>query len=415
MEALSASYFCGIDWASDKHDVCVLDSNAQIRARLTIPHSADGLASLSRKLRQFGPPQSLRVGIERPSGLLVDFLLEEGFLVCPIHPNQLKATRPRYHASPAKCDAEDPFIAADMLRTDGHRFPALRAPSDRIRALRAAVRTRDDLVRTRVQTGNQLRALLERFWPGPLGLFTNLDSAISLSFLAAYPTPRSTAHLGERRMERFLQKHSYAGRRSPAQLLERLRSAAPGRAGEGEEATCGELVRSLVAVLRTLCEQIRSIEKTIADQLAAHEDGPLLQSFPWIGTVNAAQIFAELGDDRQRFRCEEHLAAEAGVAPVTKESGKKRAVSFRYACNKRLRKALTTWADNSRHGSAWAADVYRRARARGCTHPHAVRILARAWVRVLWRCWQDRTPYDPARHGGASALCCSEPAASQAA
>lgn len=415
MEALSASYFCGIDWASDKHDVCVIDSAAQTRARFSLPHSADGLAFLSRKLRQFGPPQSIRVGIERPSGLLVDFLVEEGFLVCPIHPNQLKATRPRYHASPAKCDAEDAFIAADLLRTDGHRFPTLRAPSDRTKALRAAVRTRDDLVRTRVQICNQLRALLERFWPGPLKLFSDLDSAISLSFLAAYPTPRSAALLGERRMERFLRKHSYAGRRSPAQLLERLRSAAPGRTGEVEQATCGELVHSLVAVLRTLHGQIRGIEKTITDQLAAHEDGTLLQSFPWIGTVNAAQIFAELGDDRQRFRSEEHLAAEAGVAPVTKESGKKRAVSFRYACNKRLRKALTTWADNSRHGSAWAADVYRRARARGCTHPHAVRILARAWVRVLWRCWKNRTPYDPSRHGGASALAHSETASLQAA
>lgn len=415
MENLSASYFCGIDWASDHHDVCVLDSAAEVRARFRVSHSADGLACLARKLRQFGPPQSIRVGIERPSGLLVDFLVEESFLVCPIHPNQLKATRPRYHASPAKCDAEDAFIAADMLRTDGHRFPALRAPSDRTKALRAAVRTRDDLVRTRVQMGNQLRALLERFWPGPLNLFHDLDSAISLAFLADYPTPRSAAHLGERRMERFLQRHSYAGRRSPAQLLERLRSAAPGRAGEVEETTCGALVRSLVAVLRTLNEQIRSTEKTIADQLAAHEDGPLMQSFPWIGTVNAAQIFAEVGEDRRRFRSEEQLAAEAGVAPVTKESGKKRAVSFRYACNKRLRKALTTWADNSRHGSAWAAEVYRKAKARGCTHPHAIRILARAWLRVLWRCWQDRIAYDPAKHGAAATLLLPGSASKQAA
>jgi transposase len=339
MEAPSASYFCGIDWASDHHDVCLLGSTGQVLARFSIAHSADGLASLSRKLRGFGLPGTLRVGIERPSGLLVDFLLEEGFLVCPIHPHQLKATRPRYHASPAKCDAEDAFIAADMLRTDGHRFGALRAPSDRTRALRAAVRTRDDLGGTRVQRGNQLRALLERFWPGPLKLFSELDSAISLSFLAEYPTPGSAAHLGERRMERFLPRHGYCGRRSAAQLRERLRWAAPGRAGDMEEATCAELVRGPVAVLRSLNEQIRGIEKMIAGQLAAHEDGPLLQSFPWIGTVNAAQIFAELGDDRQRFRSEEHLAAEAGVAPVTKEAGKKRAVSFRYACNKRLRKA----------------------------------------------------------------------------
>src|SRR5207253_9104670 len=122
------------------------------------------------------------------------------------------------------------------------------------------------------------------------------------------------------------------------------------------------------------------------------------------GRINAAQILAELGDDRRRFATDDQLAAEAGVAPVTRASGKSHAVVFRFACNKRLRTALTTFADNSRHACAWAADVYRRARARACDHPHAIRVLARAWIRVLWRCWQNGTPYDPARHGAASRL-----------
>ena len=129
-----------------------------------------------------------------------------------------------------------------------------------------------------------------------------------------------------------------------------------------------------------------------------------MQTLPRTGTVNAAQMLAELGDDRARFTSAEQLAAEAGVAPVTHASGKHRDVTFRWACNKRLRSALTTFADNSRHASAWAADVYRRARARGCDHPHAVRILARAWVRVLWRCWQAHTPYDVTRHRAAAAF-----------
>lgn len=404
MEPSSPSYVCGIDWASDHHDVCVLDPSGQVCARFRVSHDAEGLASLSAKLRRFGPPAQLRVGVERPSGLLVDFLVEEGFQVCPIHPNQLKATRPRYHASPAKSDGEDAYIAGDMLRTDGHRFPALRAPSDSTKALRAAVRTRDDLVRTRVQLTNQLQALLESFWPGPLKIFCELSSAISLAFLAAYPTPASAARLSEARMSRFLTRHGYSGRKSAAQLLERLRSAAPGQTGTLQEATCGKLVGSLLSVLGPLGAQIRQIEKMISQQLASHEDGGWLVSFPRIGELNAAQIFAELGDDRKRYASEEHLAAEAGVTPVTKESGKKRGVSFRYGCNKRLRNALTTWAGNSRHASAWAADVYRRARARGCAHAHAVRILARAWLRILWRCWQDQIAYDPAKHTRAAAL-----------
>ena len=129
-----------------------------------------------------------------------------------------------------------------------------------------------------------------------------------------------------------------------------------------------------------------------------------MMSFPRAGKVNAAQIVAELGDDPQSFQTEQQLAAEAGVAPVTHASGKSRGVTFRWACNKRLRRAITTWTDNSRHASPWAHHVYNRARARGCDHPHATRILARAWIRVLWRCLHDQAPYDPARHGAANAL-----------
>jgi transposase len=127
-------------------------------------------------------------------------------------------------------------------------------------------------------------------------------------------------------------------------------------------------------------------------------------SFPRTGKVNAAQIVAELGDDPKRFPTERQLAAEAGVAPVTHASGKSRRVTFRWACNKRLRCAITTWADNSRHAHPWAKRVYSQARERGCDHPHATRILARAWIRVLWRCWHDQAPYQTARHGAASRL-----------
>ena len=127
-------------------------------------------------------------------------------------------------------------------------------------------------------------------------------------------------------------------------------------------------------------------------------------SFPRAGRVCAAQILAELGDIRERFQTEQQLAAEAGVCPVTHASGKSRGVTFRWACNHRLRQAVTCFADNSRHASQWAAAVYQRARARGCDHPHAVRILARAWIRVLWRAWIDRKPYDPSTHRAFQAL-----------
>lgn len=401
MEGLQPKYLVGIDWASDKHDICVLDLAGTIAEAFIIAHTADGLRELFRRLRRFGSPGQLPIAIERPSGLLVDTLVEAGFPVVPIHPNALKATRPRYAAAPGKSDPGDAYILADILRTDGHRFRPLRVPSDRTKALRAAVRTRDDLVAARVQLANQLRSLLDSFWAGAAAIFADVDSPIALDFLDSYPTPQSAARLGPKRLERFLKRAAYSGRRPVDQLLQRLRSAPAGQAAELESETKGQLVRSLVAVLRPLVTQIRELDGLIAAHLAQHPDGEILQSFPRTGTINAAQILAELGDDRLRFATEDQLAAEGGVAPVTKTSGKHRSVLCRFACNKRLRKALTTWADNSRHAHPWAKHVYREARRRGCDHPHAIRILARAWVRVLWRCWQNETPYDACKHGRA--------------
>jgi transposase len=321
-----------------------------------------------------------------------------------IHPNVINASRPRYRAAGGKSDPDDSYTVADVLRTDGHRFTTLKPPSDEIRALRALVRTRADLVRDRVALSNQLRALLEGFWPGAALIFAEIDSPISLAFLERYPTPESARRLGTKRLAAFLSSHSYSGRRTADELLGRLRSAPLPLAGPAEAKVKGELVCSLIGVLRSVVEQLRHITTLLEGAVAAMADGRILMSFPRAGRVNAAQILAELGDDRARFQTEQHLAAEAGVAPVTHASGKSRGVVWRWACNKRLRLAITIFADQSRHQSPWAADVYRRARARGADHPHAIRILARAWVRVLWRAWQNREPYNAFKHRGALAF-----------
>jgi transposase len=324
--------------------------------------------------------------------------------VVPIHPNVVKATRPRYRSHGGKSDASDAFLLADLLRTDGHRFTPLACQSDEIRALRALVRGRDDLVQTRVHLANQLRTLLESFWPGAVTVFADVDSPIGLAFIQRYPTPESASRLGAKRMAAFCAQHAYCGRRPVAELLERLRQAPSIALDELELEAKGELALSLARVLAKLVEQIRLITSRIEHQVSSCDDGKLLMSFPRAARVCAAQILAELGGQRDRFVSEEHLAAEAGVAPVTYESGKARAVTFRWACNHRLRKALTCLADNSRHVNLWAQTVYAGARARGCGHPHAIRILARAWARVIWKAWQDRKPYDASLHGNAHKL-----------
>lgn len=234
----------------------------------------------------------MRIAIERPSGLIVDALVEAGHQVFPIHPNAVKASRPRYRSHGAKSDASDAYLLADLLRTDGHRWAALSPQSDSIRALRALVRARDDLVAARIALANQLRTTLEAFWPGA--------------------------------------------------------------------------------------------------------------AFPRAGRVCAAQILAELVDVRERYPTADRLAAEAGVVPLTYESGKKRCVGFRWACNHHLRRAITTWPTTRATPTCGPAASTRPHASACCDHPHAIRILARAWLRVIWRAWFDRQPYNPEHHFSAA-------------
>ena len=396
-----SNYFAGLDWASKAHALCVVDERGGVVDRFEIGHDALGLGELQRRLRRLDSPP---IAIERPSGLLVDTLVEAGFMVVPIHPNAVKASRPRYRSHGGKSDASDAYVLADLLRTDGHRFKALTAQGDEIKALQALVRGRDDLVASRVQLANQLRTLLESFWPGAAAVFADIDSPIALAFVERYPTPEAASSLGPKRMAAFCAQYAYSGRRGAEDLLARLHEAPAAVCGELQMEAKGELARCMARTLRSVVEQIRLLSSRIEHHVASLEDGRILMSFPRAGRICAAQILSELGSVRERFASDSQLAAEAGVAPVTYASGKSKAVTFRWACNHRLRAALTCLADNSRHANAWAASVYAKAKARGCDHPHAVRILARAWLRVIWRAWTDRRPYDPSQHRGAQLL-----------
>ena len=163
-----------------------------------------------------------------------------------------------------------------------------------------------------------------------------------------------------------------------------------------------EAVLALVATLKALVERIKHLEEKIARAVCAHPDGEVFLSLFLSNnsTLTAASLVAEIGDRRERYPTNEVLAAAAGMSPVAIESGRRKVASFRRACDKRLRRAVATLAESTRQHHPWAKEIYRRARGRGCDHAHAIRILGRAWVRVIFRMWQDRVPYDPARHGG---------------
>jgi transposase len=386
--------FAGIDWASADHAVCVVDATGTALWRHTVAHSRAGLTRLTTRLTELGVD---RVGIERPDGPVVEALLDAGLRVAVVPPRQVKNLRSRYRGA-GKDDRFDAYLLADTMRTDGHRYTDLTQDTAATTGLRALVRARTDLVEVRVGLVNQLRHTLELAFPGAVGLFFDLHSPIARAFLRRFPSAAEAAVLDDEAMAAWLADEGYPGRTPAAVFIDRLRTAPAGLTGIEADAR-RHITLALLASIDAIEAQAAELTRRIKETLALHPDAPIFTSLPRAGQIRAAALLAEIGDARGRYPTADSLASAAGACPVTFESGKHRAVGFRYAADAKLRRALTDFADDSRHANPWAADIYARARARGMRHPHAVRVLARAWTGVIWRCWQDHTTYDPARHG----------------
>jgi transposase len=403
--AAPARVTAGVDWAKDDHAVCVAGDQGEALERFTVRHDAAGLRQMTARLLRAGVSQ---VGIERSDGPVVETLLAAGLTVFVIPPAQVKNLRSRYGSAGNKDDRFDAYVLADVVRTDARRLRPMERDSDQTTALRSTVRARRDLVGHRVAAANQLRAHLEIVFPAAAGLFADIDSAITLAFLGRFTTQEQADWLSPLRLAAWLKSVGYSGKTDPAVLHARLLAAPRGQAGPHASALAG-VTAALVTVLRTLNAQIKALADSIAAQLDTHPDAVIFQSLPRSGTVRAARLLAEIGDARGRFPTRDSLTCLAGVAPSTRQSGKVKAVTFRWGADKQLRDALCDFAGDSRRASPWAASLYDKAIARGCDHPHAVRILARAWAHVIWRCWQDHAPYDPAAHNSLQAILNQQP------
>ena len=390
--------FAGVDWAAEKADVCVQGPDGRVLSERAFAMTEAGIVELAESLITHGV---CRVAIERPDGVLVERLLAAGLTVLALHPNQVKAARPRFTAAGGKSDRFDAFVLCELCRTDSHRFRVLALDRDDTRALRALTRARDELVDARTALCNQLREQLLAFWPGATTVFADLDSPIALAFLQRYPSPADARGLGPRRLQAFLDRHAYSGRQRPEPMLTRLRSAPTGRAGELETDARRATVLGLISALRPMIGQISQLTSQIHGAVRAHPDGqiflPLFRDHKT--AICPATLIAELGDQRSRYPTAAAMLADAGQSPVAIESGKRKVAVFRRACDKRLRNAVCTLANSTRHWHPWAQQIYTNARARGHNHQRAIRTLGAAWLRVLWRCWHNHTPYNPSRHG----------------
>lgn len=383
----------GIDWATTGHAVCVVDLAGRVRDRFEVAHDRAGIGALVARLRRHGAAEA---AVERGDGVLAEMLAAAGVAVVVIAPRRVKNLRERHVSSGAKDDRFDAFVLADALRTDRARLRPLAPDGPATLALREAVRFRKELVGDRVRDCNRLRAHLESVFPGAAVLFSELDSPLSLAFVTAFPSWRAAAGLGEAGIAAWLASVPHRGRPAPAAVLAaRLAAAAP---GTGDARDREPVTLQMAGAAADSAARVREMDAVIAAQFAAHPDTAVFASLPRAGTVRAARLLAEIGDCRSRYPDARALAGAAGVSPVTVQSGKYASHQFRQGVNAHLRDALCDFAGDSRRASPWAAALYEDARARGKDHPHAVRILACAWTGVIWPCWQQGVPYDPARH-----------------
>ncbi|SDL57131.1 IS110 family transposase [Tessaracoccus oleiagri] len=393
--------FAGIDWGSENHQLCVVAADGTQVLQTRVSHDVAGLRQLDQHLTRFGT--RLPVAIERAEGLLVEHLQAAGHAVFPVSPRIAARARERYKVASVKDDRFDAFVLADTLRFEHQHWRALAVPSPLLAEIKALTRDRDRLSETQQTIESQLRMILEAYHPAPARLFSSVDRQITLSFVTDYPTPANASSVKATRMAGFLTRHHYTGRVPAQTLADRLRqnllSGAPGTvAGKSFSAL------AFTQVLQLLNTQLAEFDDAIAAATAEHPDAKIFASLPGVGPVLTAVLLAEIGEDRARFPEPAVLLAEAGLAPVTRASGRSRSVRFRYAANRRLREATMWWAFNSIKLSPWAAAAFREARdQRGQRYHRALRGLAARWTRVLWRCWTNHEPYDPTRHGTAPA------------
>lgn len=391
--------FCGIDWAEDHHDVCLVDESGGVLWRRRIAHDPSGIAELRAAITRHEPdPAKVLVAIETGRGLLVGALIESGYVVYPINPKAAERYRDRHKPAGGKNDRLDAAVLADALRTDHAGLRPLLPDSDLGREIATLARDHAALVRDHTRLRNKLRSALLEYFPAALQAI-DLGAGSSLQFLARYPTPEAAARLSVSRLERFLK--AQGANRDAGSKAERAVAALRSPALRARP----EIARAKARLVVALCSQLLALEPTLdayerelVHLLKTHPEGEILLSFPGLGVILASRVLAGTGDNRERFRSAAGLCAYAGSAPIVVQSGKRAVVKARVACPKYFRDAVQQWAEQARRWSSWAAEFYRRHRARGHNHNESVRALANRLLELLFDLRRLHRTYDEDVH-----------------
>jgi len=381
-------HYVGIDWADGSHQVAIMTDDGTCISEFAITEDILALKGLCHQLKMLMP---VIINIERQDGLLVDWLIQQGFTVFFIPPRI--AARRRSHSS--KDDRSDARLLAQLLRMQDEECRVIERSSHSVVVLGQLLQAYEQLQRQQLRNANQLRQVLKQYYPTMLRLFSDIKTNIALAFLQAYPTPQAAQGLSRSEFETFLRTQGYNHMSRLDHIYQTIQAPSPTAiVWQG----AAHHVQALVPILQTLNQQLSSIKRRIRVTFNTHPESNWWRSLPGAGELTAPRLLAHIGDNRAAFPSAEVLQARSGTVPVTRQSGKVKAVRFRWACNKALRKTMMDLAHNSLSKSGWAASYYYDQLQRGHTEQRATRALANRWARIIWTLWQRREPYNEAIH-----------------
>lgn len=391
--------FVGIDWADRKHDLCLQVAGGEERERRVVEHRPEAIDEWASALRVRFDGQPVAIALEQHKGPLMAALCKYDHLVLyPINPLLVAVRRRGLKPSGAKSDTADAELILELLIENQAKLRPWRPDNVRTRQLQALVEARRTLVEGRVRTTNALTANLKLYFPQALDCFDDLASGIACDFLTNWPSLGQAQRARESTLRTFFHQHGVRGEELIAGRIAALRAAMALTNDSGILIPALLRTKTLVAVLRAQLDGISEYDAAITKAFDAHPDAAVFASFPGAGPTFAPRLLAAFGSDRERFTSARAIQQYAGVAPVTEASGQSRWVHWRYACPRFVRQSIVEWAGMSMRYSFWARTYYQELRDRGKAHNAAVRALAFKWLRIVFRCWQDRKPYDEAKY-----------------
>ena len=387
--------FIGIDWADKKHDICLQAANTDKRELDVLPHRPDAIEEWVFSLRRRFQDQPVAVCLEIAKGPLVYALQKYDFLVLfPVNPATLAKYREAFTPSHAKADPTDAQIALELLMYHRDKLKPLKPQSASMRTLERLVEQRRRLVEDRNRITNRLTAALKQYYPQAVDCFEEKGTLLFCDFLTQWPTLTHVKRARKATLEAFFRERHVRSAKLIEERLRVIKNATPLTEDAAVIIPNQLLVQALVEQLRVTLHAIVRFDAEISTVSKTMPDYLLFSSLPGAGTALAPRLLVAFGEQRERYESASEFQKYTGIAPVTESSGKQHWVHWRMRCSTFLRQTFVEWAAETITRSFWAGAYYHQQRAKGCSHQAALRALAFKWIRILFRCWQDGTPYD---------------------